>query len=134
MKKHLLTLPLALLSAALGSAALANPPLKDVEHIREGMITAAMVAELVETCDDLDVRAVRGLNFLQGLQNHARDLGYSHREIDAYTDDSEEEARLRAIGSERLIALGAVAGDAASYCTVGRAQIDAGTELGRLLR
>ncbi|KPP87119.1 MAG: hypothetical protein HLUCCA08_04140 [Rhodobacteraceae bacterium HLUCCA08] len=124
-------------AAAVGlaaSAAQANPPLGDVAHVREGLILAAMVDEITGNCPDLKVRVIRGLNFLQGLERHARDLGYSPAEIDAYIDDEVEEARLRAIGSGRLQALGADPEDPASYCTVGRAQMQAGTELGRFLR
>lgn len=126
-----------LLAAAFGlaaGAALANPPLKDVAYVRDGLILAAMVEEIVDNCPDLDVRVIRGYNFLQGLERHARDLGYSNAEIEAYVDDSAEEDRLRAIGSDRLQALGADPSDPASYCTVGRAQMQAGTQLGRFLR
>ncbi len=126
--------PLALAGVIAGTTALANPPLKDVEAVREGLITAGMALELDDKCGDVSVRMIRGLNFLRGLENHARDLGYSEAEIDAYTSDSVEEERLKGIARARLSDLGVVPGDEATYCTVARAQIQQGTQLGRLLR
>ncbi len=127
----------ALLAATLvltAGIAAANPPLKDVEYVREGLITAGMAIEIGDKCDSLSVRLIRGYNFLGDLKSHARGLGYTSAEIDAYVDDKVEKARLEGIARQRLADLGTVAGNADSYCTVGRAQIAAGTPLGRLIR
>ena len=112
----------------------ADGPLKEVAYISEGLIIAAMVVEIDSKCDTIDVRLLRGINFLSGLKNHARDLGYSAAEIDAFINDAEEKARLEAIARDRLAALGVTASDNASYCTVGEAEIAANTSVGRLLR
>lgn len=120
------------ISATLSTAAFANPG--SVERVTEGIITAGMAVELAENCDDVGIRMLRGLNFLQGLKNHLTDLGYSNSEIDAYIDDDVEKDRLESIARQRLSALGVVAGNAASHCTVAQGQIAAGTQLGRLMR
>ncbi len=121
-------------SFIVASPALANPPLAEVESVREALITAGMVVEIDEKCDDISMRLVRGYSFLQNIEKDARDRGYSDAEIEAYTDDDAEKDRLEAIARDRLVALGAVPGNGASYCAVGQAQIDARTEIGRLLR
>lgn len=115
-------------------AALANPPLRDVEHVAEGLIAAGMAIEISEQCDSISARLLRGMSFLNGLEDHALGLGYTQDEIDAYIGDRTEKARLEGIARMRLSELGAEAGNAESYCAVGRSQIAAGTQVGRLLR
>ena len=109
-------------------------PLKEVEHVREGLITAGMALKIDEECSSVTVRMLRGLAFLNGLRSHAEGLGYTDAQIEAHLDDKAEEMRLRAIANDRLAAKGAVVGDAASYCAVGEAEMAAGSQLGRLLR
>lgn len=127
-------LVIATLAGMAATSASALGPLKDVAHVREGIITAGMALKIDEECSSVSVRLIRGMNFLEGLKSHAEGLGYTDAQIDAYLDDKAEENRLRAIAASRLASLGVVDGDAASYCSVGRAQIAEGTQLGRLLR
>lgn len=127
------------LAATLGlvtfsGAAAAKPALKDVAHVREGIITTGMAYELSEKCGSVRARMIRGLNFLYSLRNHARELGYSNAEIDAYINDKAEENRLVAIARTRLANKGAVPGNEASYCAVARSEIAAGSAVGDLLR
>lgn len=112
----------------------AQTPLKDVAHVREGLIAAGMAIEIGDQCDSISVRLLRGMNFLNSLKNHASGLGYSDAEIDAYVDDDAEKARLEDIARGRLADLGAVAGQGETYCAVGRDQMAQGTAVGRLLR
>lgn len=120
--------------AAVAGMAQAKPALKDVSHVSEGLIAAGMAIELGDQCGDVSVRMIRGVSFLNGLKDHARSLGYSEAEIDAYVNDKVEKARLENVARGRLAALGAVPGDAASYCTVANAQIAQGSQVGQLLR
>ena len=122
--------------AALFAAApaMAQVPLKDVAEIREGIIATGMAYELSEECGALSARTFRGLAFLNGLQNRARELGYTRAQIDAYIDDDAEKDRLEAIARARLAELGVVEGREATYCAVGRAEIAKGSQIGRLLR
>ncbi len=130
----LMTAAAVLVLAAVGGMAQAKPALKDVTHVSEGLIAAGMAIELGDQCGDVAVRMIRGVSFLNGLKDHARSLGYTDAEIDAYVDDKVEKARLETVARGRLAALGAVPGDAATYCTVAQDQIAQGSQVGRLLR
>jgi len=127
-------IPLSLGLALAATTAFANPPLRDVTRVSEGLIAAGMAIELGDNCNSVSTRLIRGLNFLQGLKNHASDLGYSNAEIDAYVNDRAEKARLETIARGRLADLGVSVGDPASYCVVAQAQMAAGTQVGQLLR
>lgn len=123
---------MALCLTATASSAAANPA--TVERVTEGLINAGMAIELDDNCGDVKVRLIRGLNFLQGLKNHLSDLGYSNAEIDAYIDNRAEKDRLEVIARGRLAELGVVVGQPATYCSVARAQVNQGTQIGQLLR
>ena len=112
----------------------AQTALKDVPKVRDGIIYVGMAYEISERCESISARLFRGLGYLQSLRSHARSLGYSEDEIEAYINDEDEKDRLEAIARAQLENLGAVRGDDASYCAVGRAQIAANTRVGWLLR
>lgn len=125
---------LALAFGMSATMALANPPLREVAYVSEGLITAGMAIEIGDKCETISPRLLRGYNFLNSLKRHAENLGYSDAEIDAYVDDGTEKARLEGIARLRLSELGVRSDDPESYCTVGQQQIAAGTAVGRLLR
>ncbi|NDV01684.1 DUF5333 domain-containing protein [Pseudoroseicyclus sp. CLL3-39] len=118
----------------LAGASAAKPALGQVTQITEGLINTAIAYEISERCDSIGARWLRGVAVLNGLQNHARELGYTEDEIDAFTSNRAEKDRLEGIARARLVELGAQPGDEASHCAVGRAQIAAGTPVGQLLR
>jgi hypothetical protein len=120
--------------AVLAGTTAANQPLRDVTRVTEGLIAAGIAYEIGEVCNSLDARIVQGLVFLNGIKAHAQSLGYSSDEIDAYVNDRAEKDRLEAMARGRLADLGAVEGQADTYCAVGRDQIAAGTQIGHLLR
>lgn len=119
---------------AISGHAAAQDKLSDVGYVTEGLIAVGMAYELSEVCDDLDARTLRGLSYLNQLRSHARGLGFSNDEIKAYTDNKAEQDRLEAIARSRLAAMGAKPGDAASHCSVGKAEIAKGSTIGYLLR
>jgi hypothetical protein len=126
----------ALMAATVMGAgyASAQTELKDVTRVRDGIVYVGMAYELSEQCSDLSARLFRGLSFLQSLKDHARQLGYSDAEIDAYIDDNAEKDRLETIARAQLVRLGVVEGNEDTYCAVGRQQIEANTRVGWLLR
>ena len=134
MKKRNSLAAFGLAVALLAGPAGAQTPLKDVAYVRDGIIHVGMAYEISEKCGDLNARLFRGLGFLQSLKNHARGLGYTEAEIDAYVNDAAEKDRLEAIARAALADLGVVEGVESSYCAVGRAQIAANTRVGWLLR
>lgn len=115
-------------------SASAQPPLKDVQRVRDGIIHVGMAYEISEKCDSIRARTFRGISFLQSLKSHAESLGYSDAQIEAYIYDDAEKDRLEAIARGELARLGIVEGDEATYCAVGRSQIAANTRVGWLLR
>ena len=129
-------LALVLFSGIVGLAGnlSAQTALKDVAHVREGIIAVGMAVELSDKCGSISPRTLRGINYLRGLQDHARGLGFSQAQIDAYVDDKSEKNRLEGIARTRLADMGVVNGQESTYCAVGRAQISQGTAVGRLLR
>ena len=134
MKKLALTAALAFVTVFSAGHLSAQTALKDVAKVRDGIIYVGMAYEISEQCDSIGARLFRGLGYLQSLRRHARDLGYSEAEIDAYINDEAEKDRLEGIARAQLASLGAVPGQEATYCTVGRAQMDASTRVGWLLR
>jgi hypothetical protein len=70
----------ALALALSTSTAFAQTPLREVAHVRDGIISVGMAYEISEQCDDLSARLFRGLGYLQSLKRHASNLGYSRRE------------------------------------------------------
>ena len=134
MRRSILTLVGATGLVALAGNLSAKPALGEVEYITEGLIAAGIAYEISEVCGDIDARLIRGLTFLNGLKSHARGLGYTDAEIDAFTDDKAEQDRLEGIARARLASMGAVVGQPETYCTVGSAEISRGSTIGSLLR
>lgn len=134
MHGRMTTLGLGLAVVLAAAPASAQTPLKDVAYVRDGIIHVGMAYEISEQCGAISARLFRGLGFLQSLKNHARGLGYTDAEIDAYVNDAGEKDRLEAIARAALADLGVIEGDESSYCAVGRAQIAAETRVGWLLR
>ena len=134
MKTPGLISAIALACIISAGAASAQTALKDVAHVRDGIIDVGMAYELSEHCDSIRARLFRGLGFLQSLKGHASELGFTDEEIDDYVNDRNEKKRLEAIARAKLATLGVVEGEEASYCAVGRAQIAANTRVGWLLR
>lgn len=124
---------LACLLPAAAGAAEELPPLGQVERVWEGLIDTALAYEIGERCEDIDSRKLQGLAFLLSLQAHARSLGYSADQIEAFIDDEAEKDRLEAEARARLRDMGGVDGDWETYCEVGRREIAAETQVGRLL-
>ena len=121
----------ALMSA--GTAQAQSSP-GDVTEVTEGLIAVGMALELSDKCDSVSARRIRGVNFLFSLKDKLEEAGFSDAAIDAYIDNDAEQDRLEAIARQRLADLGVVTSNGATYCTVARAQIAQGTQVGRLLR
>lgn len=133
-KIGVLLLTASLATVAFSASLSAKPALKDVEYVSEGIISVGIAYEISQKCDSIRARTFRGISFLNGLKAHARSLGYTDQEIDAYVDDRAEKNRLEAIARARLSDMGAIVGNAATYCSVGRSEIASGSAVGRLLR
>lgn len=119
---------------ALAGAASAKSGLKDEASVREGIIATGMAYEITDKCGSISPRYFRAISYLNSLKSLAKSLGYSDSDVDAYTNDKAEENRLKAIARARLAEMGAVAGNEASYCTVGRNEMAKNSVIGQLIR
>ncbi|MBB5722162.1 hypothetical protein FHS72_001786 [Loktanella ponticola] len=108
--------------------------LRDVGYVTEGLIAVGIAYEISEVCNSISARTLRGLGYLNQLSNHAKDLGFSSGQIDAYRKDKAEKERLESVARQRLVTMGATPGNAASHCAVGRAEIAKESTIGYLLR
>lgn len=115
-------------------ATLVSGELAQERVITNGLIDTAIAYEIGRKCDSLEARIVQGINFLYALKAEAETLGYSSGEINAYIENEAEKDRLEGLARQRLASLGGVDGQWETYCTVGRAQMAQGTQIGRLLR
>jgi len=106
----------------------AKPRLWEVPQLREGAFAAALAWEIGKRCDELDVRKVQGVSFLMGLKSDAKSKGFTDEEIKA---DLEE---MKPAAYQELYAKGAIEGQPATYCAVGRSEIAANSQIGKLLK
>lgn len=118
----------------LANTAQSKPHLRDVEVIREGLIATAIAYEIGQVCDGISARIVRGISFLNSLKAQAKAMGYTDAEIDDFVNSKAEQDRMEGMARARLRSKGAIPGDPASHCTVGRSEISAGSQIGMLLR
>ncbi|MEM6390475.1 MAG: DUF5333 domain-containing protein [Pseudomonadota bacterium] len=135
--------PLAMCVAAatlIGAAAPAQAQaadytaLRDDPEIENGVLIVAIGDMIQEACPSFEDRRARAIPFLLGLAGRARDLGYTDDEIRAYIDDDTEKARVRARAVQWFAQQGGSPDTPESICEIARAEIDAGSSIGRLIR
>ncbi|MBR9842977.1 MAG: DUF5333 domain-containing protein [Rhodobacteraceae bacterium] len=120
--------------AAPASSAAARPHLREATEINDGLFAVAIAREIKDYCPEITARYFRAFNYLSSLKRKARDMGYSTAEIDAYVENDEEKARMRARGEAYLAAKGVSYDDPQSFCTLGREEIEKSSRIGVLLR
>lgn len=127
-----------LLAATAGvatAAASQDVALRDEAHINSTLLSAAIGAMIAHECDGIEPRKVFAAIKAWQLNNYALRQGYTEDEIDAFLHDKAEERRKHDDALEYLTAEhGVRAGDAASYCAAGMAEIERGSLAGRLIR
>lgn len=128
--KPLMILLLSLIAATPVAAA----GLEKDAHVTEKLV-AGQVGDIIRnTCPDISARMFVVMGELLALERYAKKAGNTDAEIQAFLKNKTEKARIKALAEDYLKKAGAVVGDKASYCTVGRAEIDAKTTAGKLLR
>ncbi|MGB0901951.1 DUF5333 domain-containing protein [Halocynthiibacter sp.] len=133
IKKFLVAGALAVLTAVPVVAA-APVPLAQNDAVNNRLITAGIVRRIHKRCPDLTYKRVRSFMYLRSIHSFAQDQGYSADEIEAYIDDTDQEARLYVHVDNWLTQRGARVGNAESYCAIGRAEMSAGSQIGNFLR
>ncbi len=112
----------------------AKQPLEQVESITSGLLWVGIADEIRNVCPSISARMVKALNYINGIQNEAKALGYSKDEIDAFRTSAANKAELRRRGEAYLKANGVRFDDPNTYCALGRAEIEKSSQIGALLR
>lgn len=128
------TLLTTALFLALSTSADARVALKDDAKIENGLTLFAIGDRLDETCTDISVREFKTKAYALSLFNHARGLGYSASEIDAYLDSDTDKQRIKSRAASYLKSKGADMNNPASICAVGKKEVVDQTSVGRYLR
>ncbi|MCH2095829.1 MAG: DUF5333 domain-containing protein [Rhodobacteraceae bacterium] len=109
----------------------AKPGLRDVPELDQGLFVIALANEIRRKCDDISPRWLRANSYVNDLQDKALSLGYTRAEVKAHLDDDAEKDRMRGLAARYMTDKGVANGD---FCGLGRIEIAAGTDIGRLLR
>ena len=120
--------------AAMATGAEARVQLKDDATIEDGLKVVAIGKILYKGCEQIKPRRLKAFSFARSLQSRARALGYSDDEIDAYLDSDADKDRVKSKARAYLQARGVDFAKPATLCTVGAAEIQAETAVGRFLR
>ena len=122
----------ALLPATTAAADL--PPLAQNERVLQEFLAVSIGDEIRQNCPSISARIFYVLGKARDLEQYAKSLGYTDDDIRTMRKDPDNKARLRAMRDEYLAENGVVAGDAESYCRLGRQEIDNQTLIGSLIR
>jgi len=125
---------LILTLALLASPALALEPINKEQHINHTLLQGFIADKIDDNCDGLSARKFQALLELNSLRNYALDKGYSSAEVKEFVTSKTEKARGKAEAVDWLHAQGAVDGDQASFCKIGRDEIAKDSLIGQLLR
>ncbi len=109
-------------------------PLRDDARLHSGLTVISVGRHIHNVCEDIDARLLRALAFAESLASHARSLGFTRAEVNAYIDDRAEQDRYRDVARAYFAQNGADWDDTESVCRVGRDEIAAQSTIGRLLR
>ncbi|MFZ1470994.1 MAG: DUF5333 domain-containing protein [Paracoccaceae bacterium] len=134
MSRLMKTVTLTLAALAVAAPAFALEPLATERHINDSLRAGRIGDVIRKTCPSIDARMFVVLGKLEELKSYARKKGYSEAEVRAFLKDPKEKARIKAEANAYLKKAGAKAGDAESYCQVGRDEIAKKTLAGSLLR
>lgn len=108
--------------------------LRDDPQIHEGLTVISVGRQIQARCDDISPRLGRALGYAEGLADRGVEIGVPRREIRAFIGDRTEQRRYDDVMRAWFAARGVDADDRAAVCQVGRDEITAGTQIGRLLR
>lgn len=126
-------LALILVLAPVAASVHASTP-GDLPKVRDGMMSIAAADSIRKNCDSIAPRMVRAYSVMKSLETYARSQGYSAKDIEAYRKSKSAKAELNARAKAYLAQNGVDPARPATYCTVGRAEIENGTSVGRLLK
>lgn len=133
MTRYALALAALMLPAA-PALAQARPGLPNEPHATAMLVEARVADRVRRECSSIDGRMLRAIQEARQLKAWANGRGYTDDEIRSFLDSREQKDRIYALADARLARNGAVKGQPESYCVAGRAEMEAGTLAGSLLR
>ena len=116
------------------SQGMAKEGLDQEVEINEGLIAISMADRIRTSCPEISARFIEAFIFLKSLESKALALGYDGSEIKAFINDADEKDRVLGLAHARLTTIGALPDQPATYCTVGLAEIQTGSAIGKLLK
>ncbi|MCS5602443.1 MAG: DUF5333 domain-containing protein [Paracoccus sp. (in: a-proteobacteria)] len=131
-RNRVATALVAILGMAATQAA-ALEPLAQEKYINDRLIAARIADRIRRECPSIDGRVVFAFMQARALKKYARDKGYSTAQIEAFLDSRADKDRIYAVAEDYLDRNGAAAGDADSFCRLGRQEIAKNTVTGSLL-
>lgn len=125
----------ALILATLGTAApaLAQGTMAQDKYINDRLVAARVADRIRRECPSISLRPIEAWSQARALQSYARKQGNSDAVIDEYLDSRSVKDRIYGIAETYLAQQGAKAGDADSFCRIGRDEIAKNTVSGSLL-
>ncbi len=125
---------LALFAAAPAQAGPDYTALRQNERVQGELLGASIAYLIDENCPDISLRRLKLAARALSLRSYAKGLGYTGAQVDAYVNDKAEQERFRALAMDWLTRQGLTPDDPASWCAIGRDQIDQGSWIGTILR
>ena len=119
--------------ALTGTQAGALEPLAQEKYINDRLIAARIADRIRRECPSIDARMIYAFMQARELKKYARGKGYSEAQIDAFLDSRADKDRIYAVAEDYMDRNGVTAGDAESFCRLGREEIARGTVTGSLL-
>ena len=113
--------------------AAALEPLAQEKYINDRLIAARIADRIRRECPSIDGRIVYAFMQARALKKYARDKGYSEAQIEAFLDSRADKDRIYAVAEDYMTRNGVTAGDADSFCRLGRQEIAKNTVTGSLL-
>lgn len=121
MKMLKATIAAALAAATLvATPALALEPLAQEKYINDRLIAARIADRIRRECPSYNARMVYAFNQARALKRYAQSKGYTNQQIDTFLDSKEDKRRIYGVAEDYLRRKGARAGNAESFCAVGR--------------
>ena len=102
--------------------------------LNEGLIAISMANVIRKTCPSISALMLKAWLKVKSLEAEARSLGYTAQEVSAFVKDPMEKKRVLSVAQERLADHGVIPNQPATYCTLGLAEIEAGSAIGKLLK
>ncbi len=109
-------------------------PLPQEAHINHSLMSGVAADRIRKTCPSISARMITAWSKLNGLKSYAENKGYKEAEVRAFLKNPTEKARVKAMAADYLKSHGAVAGNAESYCILGRQEITKNSLIGQMLR